>query len=108
MDMVEELLRQLDGWLDLQDCLNKDQSQSVLNQMINNHVKVSDAADYCRIVNAPEDTADLYERFLTYMQQQEEDDSSYDTPDNRDYLLDAINTANAKLDMILVMLESRG
>lgn len=107
MDMIEEVLRQLEGWLDLQDCSDKTHSLRVISQMIVEHVKVSDAADYCRIVRAPEDTAELYERFLNYMQQQETDETPFDQQLGNDDLINMINALDAKLDMIITMLERR-
>lgn len=110
MNIIEELLYQLDGWIELQDYEDKDKVKSVINQMINNNVKISDASDYCRIVQAPEAAVDAYKRFLMYIQQQEQENTDYQAGsvvgDND--LRDSIEMLDAKLDTIIAMIERLG
>lgn len=111
MEMIEELLQQLDGWISLQDCSDKDQSQRVISQMIVNHVKTSDADAYCRIVSAPSDTPVLYERFLTYLHElnTEDDIQQQASAINpvAEEILNRLDELNMKLDNIENMLRNR-
>lgn len=109
MGFEDELLMQLPDWLAVQDCMNKTESLTVMSELITRGICLSDAGTYCTLVKAPEDTVELYKRFLSYVQQQHEDsDTIASVAGDDDYLLGVVNEMNAKLDMILAILESRG